>query len=74
MKIKPNYIISGIFYPKKQILKFQNKNEIISDEDIINLFVGFVKLIKKSVEFKLESKYVREINRLKKELDIQNKV
>ncbi|MGN0961408.1 MAG: hypothetical protein ACI4PF_04335 [Christensenellales bacterium] len=56
-KIKPNYIITGKYFTCKQILKFQNYNELISDDDIVNLFMGLVRLIKKSTELKMEAKY-----------------
>ena len=65
MKINRNSC--GIYYTRKQILKFENA-KLLSDRDILNLFNGFIRLIKKSVEIKLESKYLFEINKLKKEL------
>lgn len=69
MKLKPNYYQSGIYFARKQILKFQNYYELISDDDITNLFMGLVRLIKKSTEMKLEAKYIREIEFLKSELN-----
>lgn len=65
MKINRNSC--GIYYTRKQILKFENA-KLLSDSDILNLFNGFIRLIKKSVEIELESKYLFEINKLKKEL------
>lgn len=74
MKIfKPNYIVSGRYFASKQILRFQNYNELISDEDIINLFMGLVRLIKKSTEMKMEAKYAKEIACLKSALNSKSK-
>lgn len=56
-----------IFYFKKRILKFKNNN-LVSDDDITNLFLGLVKLIKKNTELKLEEKYISRINALESEL------
>lgn len=66
--LKPNYNLSGRYYINKQILQFQNYTELISDDDIINLFMGLVRLIKRSAEMKIEAKYSREIEQLKDEL------
>ena len=38
-----------IYYIRPQLLRFEREG-LISDEDITNLFLGFVRLIKKSVE------------------------
>lgn len=72
MILKPNYYIKGTFFENKQILKFQNYSELVSDEDIINLFLGMVRLIKKSTEMKMEARYIREIECLKRELSLKN--
>lgn len=72
MILKPNYYIKGTFFKNKQILKFQNYSELVSDEDIINLFLGMVRLIKKSTEMKMEARYIREIESLKRELSLKN--
>lgn len=66
--LKPNYNLSGRYYINKQILQFQNYTELISDDDIINLFMGLVRLIKRSAEMKIEAKYSREIEQLKDEI------
>lgn len=61
--------MNKIFYCKKQILKFKANSELITDEDINNLFSGLVGLIKKNTEIKMEEKYGRIINRLKGEIN-----
>lgn len=70
MILKPNYTVCGVYFPHKHILKFQSYSELVSDEDILNLFVGMVRLIKRSTELKLEAKYSKQIkdltDRLKK--------
>lgn len=67
MKKSTKHIVYKIFYQNSRILKFNN-NEIISEEDIFNLFSGFVRLIKKSVEIKMEDKYLNRINYLENKL------
>ena len=43
-----------VFYTNKRVLKFKSKSPIVSDEDIINLFLGLVRLIKKNSALSLE--------------------
>lgn len=57
--------MNKVFYFKKRILKFKKPNQLISDEDIVNLFLGVVNLIKKNTELKMEEKYMGLINNLK---------
>ena len=71
-KIYPNYFIKGIYYLRKQPLKFECQEELISQEDIQNLFIGRSRLIKKSSEYKIESKYLKRIKYLEKLLDGNN--
>lgn len=73
INLKPNYILTGKYFAHKQVLKFQNYNEFITDEDIMNLFLGLVRLVKKSTEMKIEAKYAREIENLKNKLDARGK-
>lgn len=56
------------FFTKKRVLKFKSKSAIVSDEDIMNLFLGLVKLIKKNTEISLEEKYLERINKLQSEI------
>lgn len=67
-KININKNMSGVYYTKKRLIKFQKPNDILSDEDILNLFMGFVRLIKKSTEIEVENKYILEINKLQNKL------
>lgn len=73
MILKPNYALTGKYFASKQILKFQSYSELITDEDIMNLFMGLVKLIKKSTEMKMEAKYEKEIELLKDKLNLIGK-
>lgn len=66
--IIPNKKITGVFFAKKQILKFEKRYDYVSDEEILNLLLGFVRLIKKSTEVRLEEKYLKEISLLKNEI------
>ena len=68
MKLKANRVLSGIFYTKRHVLKFESNQEIISEEDILDLFIGLVRLIRRSAEVSIEEKYQRELNDLKREL------
>lgn len=72
-RIKANYNFSGIYYIRKQILQFRADNEIISDDDILSLFMGIVRLIKNSCEIKAEEKYISIINSLKSKSANKNK-
>lgn len=60
--------MNKVFYFKKRILKFKRPNGLISDEDILNLFLGLVKLIKKNTELKMEEKYLCKINKLQAQI------
>ncbi len=57
-----------VFYFKKRIMKFKNPNQLISDDDIMNLFFGVVNLIKKNTEMKIEEKYLNKIAKLEYEI------
>ena len=57
-----------VFYTNKRVLKFKSKSPIVSDEDIINLFLGLVRLIKKNTEISLEEKYLDKISTLQLEI------
>jgi len=68
-----NYYMNKVFYCTKRLLKFKSPNELVSDEDLMNLFVGFVRLIKKSSELEAEEKYSKKIAKLERELRILKK-
>ncbi len=53
---------------KKKVLKFPQRETLITDEDIKDLFLGLVELVKKNTELKIEQKYENLINVLKNEL------
>ena len=65
--------MNKVFYGKKRLLKFKSQHELVSDEDLMHLFVGFVRLIKKSSEIEAEEKYSQKIARLERELSILKK-
>ena len=56
------------FYFQKKILKFPPREDIITDEDIKDLFLGLIELVKKNAELKVEQKYEKVIDVLKSEL------
>ena len=68
-KIKINKNMSGIYYTKRQLLYFESRQDILSYDDMLSLFMGFVRLIKKSTEIEVENKYLLEINKLKRKLE-----
>ena len=68
-KLKPNKFCKGIFYFQIKILKFPSNCDIVSDDDILSLMSGLIKLIKKSTEVRVEEKYLRQIELLNNELN-----
>lgn len=64
--------MNKVFYFKSRILQFKKPNCLISDEDIMNLFVGLVKLIKKNTQLELEEKYLHQINKLQEQIKRHN--
>ena len=60
--------MTGVFYFQKKILKFPPREDIITDEDIKDLFLGLIELVKKNAELKVEQKYEKVIDVLKSEL------
>ena len=73
-KLRLNRNQKGVYYITPRILQFKNSNSIISDDDLVNMFVGFVRLIKKSTEIEIEDKYLKKIELLEKELRFYKKV
>ena len=73
--LKPNKRVMGKFFTKYKVLKFEIKSDLISDDDIMDLFMGLVRLIKKNTELVMEEKYLNAINQLTHELNaIKNKI
>ena len=70
LKLLPNKNMRGVYHLHRKILRFENPSDYISDEDITDLFLGLVNLIKKSAEIKIEEKYLSYVNTLKKELSL----
>ncbi len=68
MKFRRYLNMTGVFYFQKKILKFPPREDIITDEDIKDLFLGLIELVKKNAELKVEQKYEKVIDVLKSEL------
>ena len=68
MKFRRCLNMTGVFYFQKKILKFPPREDIITDEDIKDLFLGLIELVKKNAELKVEQKYEKVIDVLKSEL------
>jgi len=73
MKIKANKNFSGVYFFKSRILKFNN-TELIDDEDLFHLFMGVIKLMKQSIKFSVENKYLQKIKTLENKLKNQDKI
>ena len=73
-KLRLNRNQKKMYYITPRILQFKNSSSIISDDDLVNMFVGFVRLIKKSTEIEIEDKYLKKIELLEKELRFYKKV
>ena len=58
----------GVFYTKRHLIKFEKPSEMLSEEDMLNLFMGFIRLIKKSTELEVEGRYLSEIKKLQNKL------
>ena len=52
-----------------KILNFKSRSNILTDSDITNLFMGFVRLIKKSIICEVEKKYRDKIEYLTRRLN-----
>ena len=68
MKFRRYLNMTGVFYFQKKILKFPPREDIITDEDIKDLFLGLIELVKRNTELKVEQKYEKVIDVLKSEL------
>lgn len=67
---KSQYGKSRVFRSKNpKILNFKARSNILTDSDITNLFMGFVRLIKKSIICELEKKYQDKIEYLTRRLN-----
>jgi len=67
-KLRPNYNQNGIFFMCPHLLKFQSNYSFITDNDINDLFMGLVGLIRKTEGLKIEKKYTSIIDKLKQEI------
>ena len=66
--LKRNNTVTGRFYIRKKLLQFPCMEDMITDEDIMDLFKGLIELVKRSTEIKIERKYETLIDVLKCEL------
>ena len=72
-KLHANKTLSGIFRTHGKLLQFKKRQDFISDTDIFDLFMGLMKLIKKSAEIQVEEKYIKKINSMRRELEYLKK-
>ena len=59
-----------IFYFRKRVLQFKKPNDCLTDNDFINLFQGFLKLIKHNAEKNMEFKYQNKILSLENQIQL----
>lgn len=63
-----------VFYFRKRVLQFKKNLGLVTDDDIMNLFLGLVRLVKKNTEIIMQEKYLNKITKLENELNrIKNK-
>lgn len=63
-----------VFYFRKRVLQFKKNLGLVTDDDIMNLFLGLVRLVKKNTEIIMQEKYLNKIAKLENELNrIKNK-
>lgn len=60
------------FFPSAKVLKFEKKHGGLSDEDVLNLFVGLMNLVKNMATQKAENFYRDKINNCNKEINIKS--
>lgn len=77
LKLKPNLSkmikskkFFAICHTKNNVLKFNYIQSGLSEKDMLNLFMGFIKLIKRTAEEQAEMKYRNIIIDLKKKMKI----
>lgn len=68
-KLKKCTNLNGTYFLKRRVLQFPEKEGLISDEDIKELFLGLIELVKRNIEIKTQKKYERTILYLKKEIE-----
>lgn len=44
-----------------EVLQFEKLNKHLSEQEMVNLFIGFVRLIKKSITEEVEIKYKKQL-------------
>lgn len=57
-------INKAVFYFNIQtakVLQFEKTNKFLSEQDMMNLFMGFIRLIKKSIASEIESEYKKKL-------------
>lgn len=72
--LKSTSKISGIYYLTKRVLKFKQREEFISEDDVMSLFFGAVKILKETTERVIEKKYINRILSLEKEVKTLQKL
>jgi len=66
--------VSGIFYLQKRLLKFKQREDVISYEDIMHMFVSVIRMLKETTERTVEKKYIKRILILENEVETLKKI
>lgn len=64
INLKPNSNLKNhhfYFQKNPNILTFKDKSRLLSEKDMINLFLGFIRLVKKSVSYEIEEAYRKKL-------------
>lgn len=46
---------------RAEVLQFEKLDNYLSEQDMVNLFMGFIRLIKKSIASEIESEYKKKL-------------
>ncbi|MBE5736647.1 MAG: hypothetical protein E7356_04795 [Clostridiales bacterium] len=69
IKLRPNKSISGVYYTRIKVLQFKPQVDLVSDEDIMDLFMGLVRLIKRNAELEVEERYLDKIKSMTRKIE-----
>ena len=69
IKLRPSKSISGVYYTRIKVLQFKPQVDLVSDEDIMDLFMGLVRLIKRNAELEVEERYLDKIKSMTRKIE-----
>ena len=69
INLRPNKTINGVYYTRIKVLQFKPQVDLVSDEDIMDLFMGLVRLIKRNAELEVEERYLDKIKSMTRKIE-----